>query len=299
MYELPVKTEMSPSNKNECRVIKGNEKKVKKLKVGEVSTNIQKKVFKVKLTNEDTHMITYTDKALENVLGYSSFDSGGCKMAKETRNQCVLVSVINSVAFLLRTDKNVESVVEKLSSHFLDEGIMKKRAKEYPREHPKKLVGVKGSIDRGWYQYDLRNLIRDDCNKILSDVGLKIRFSENLSRTFSKNCKFLEKHGERRNRAYILMGHHGDRKTREMHHKHLQALQFANFPRNLRCNFEALYRNKCLGQLHAVALVFDGDGNGAIADPNPSKDKTFKILKPETYVDCCSGVFGCYEVSLH
>ena len=85
----------------------------------------------------------------------------------------------------------------------------------------------------------------------------------------------------------------------KMHHKHLQALQFANFPRNLRCNFEALYRNKCLGQLHAVALVFDGDGNGAIADPNPSKDKTFKTLKPETYVDCCSGVFGCYEVSLH
>ena len=192
MYELPVKTDMSPSNKNECRVIKGNEKKVKKLKVWEVSTNIQKKVFNVKLTNEDTHMITYTDKALENVLGYSSFDSGGCKMAKETRNQCVLVSVIKSVAFLLRTDKNVESVVEKLSSHFLDEGIMKKRAKKYPKEHPQKI---------GW--------------------------------------------------------------------------------------------------LHAVALVFDGDGNGAIADPNPSKDKTFKTLKPETYVDCCSGVFGCYEVSLH
>ena len=101
-----MKTDMSPSNKNECRVIKGNEKKVKKLKVWEVSTNIQKKVFKVKLTNEDTHMITYTDKALENVLGYSSFDSGGCKMAKETRNQCVLVSVINSVAFLMRSDKN-------------------------------------------------------------------------------------------------------------------------------------------------------------------------------------------------
>ena len=173
---------MSPSNKNECRVIKGNEKKVKKLKVGQLSTSIQKRVFNVSLTNDNTHMITYTDKALENALGYSSFDAGGCKMAKETRNQCVLVSVINSVAFLLRTDKNVESVVEKLSSHFLDEGIMKKRAKEYPKEHLDKLVGVKGSIDRGWYQYDLRNLIRDDCNKILSDVGLKIRFSENLSR---------------------------------------------------------------------------------------------------------------------
>ena len=170
MNELPVKTEMSPSNKNEWRVINGNEKKVKKLKVGELSTNIQKRVFKVKLTNENTHMITYTDKALKNVLGYSSFDSGGCKMAKETRNQCVLVSVINSVAFVLRTDKNVESVVEKLSSHFLDEGIMKKRAKKYPKEHPQKF---------GW--------------------------------------------------------------------------------------------------LHAVALVFDGDGNGAIADPSASKDKIFKL----------------------
>ena len=290
---------MSPKNINKnCGVIKGSEKKVKKWKVGELSTNSQKKVFRVTLTNEMQHTVTYTDKALENPLGYNSFDAGGLKMSKENKNQCVLASVINCVAFLMRSDKNLENIVDKLSSHLLNDEIMQKRAVEYRHEHQDKMIGVKGSIDNGWHQYDLRNLIRDDCNEILSKFNLSVRFSKNLSRVFSKNYKFLKRHSERRNKAYILMGYHGNKSVRDTHRKNLHALQFVNFSYSLRCNFEALY-HKGLGSAHAVALVFDDNGNGAIGDPSSSKDKEFKILKPETYIDCCSGVFGCYEVSLH
>jgi hypothetical protein len=295
----PLNTKMSPKNINKnCRVIKGSEKKVKKLKVAEVFTNFQKKVFQVTLTNETQHTVAYTDKELENTLGYDSFDAGGLKMVKETNNQCVLASVINSVAFLMRSDKNLENIVDKLSSHFLNDEIMKKRAKEYPKEHRDKMIGVKGGVDKGWHQYDLRNIIRADCNEILSKFNVSIRFSKNLSRVLSKNCKFLKSHPDRRNKAYILMGYHGNKSVRDTHRKNLQALQFVNFSYSLRCNFEALY-HKGLGQAHAVALVFDNDGNGAIGDPSSSKSKEFKILKPETYIDCCSGVFGCYEVTLH
>ena len=204
----PLNTKMSPKNINKnCRVIKGSEKKVKKLKVAEVFTNFQKKVFQVTLTNETQHTVAYTDKELENTLGYDSFDAGGLKMVKETNNQCVLASVINSVAFLMRSDKNLENIVDKLSSHFLNDEIMKKRAKEYLKEHRDKVIGVKGGVDKGWHQYDLRNIIRADCNEILSKFNLSIRFSKNLSRVLSKNCKFLKSHPDRRNKAYILMGY--------------------------------------------------------------------------------------------
>jgi hypothetical protein len=290
---------MSPKNKNEnCRVIKGSEKKVKKLKVAQVSNDARKKVFQVSLTNDTRYMVTYTDKELENPLGYNSFDAGGLKMSKQTNNQCVLASVINSVAFLMRSDKNLENIVDKLSSHFLKDEIMEKRAIEYPQEHPNKMIGVKGGVEEGWYQYDLRNIIRNDCNDLLSEFDIRVQFSENLSRVFSKNCKFLKKHPERRNKAYVLMGYHGDKTVRDAHRRNLHALQFVNFPHSLRCNFEALY-HKGLGQVHAVALVFDANGNAAMGDPSNAKSKEFKILKPETYIDCCSGVFGCYEVSLH
>jgi hypothetical protein len=92
---------------------------------------------------------------------------------------------------------------------------MKKRAKEYPKEHRDKMIGVKGGIDKGWHQYDLRNIIRDDCNEMLSKYNVSIRFSKNLSRVFSKNHKFLKSHPDRRNKAYILMGYHGNKSVRD------------------------------------------------------------------------------------
>lgn len=272
---------------------------LRKHKIVGIKCNTKKKEFVVEKKGGKVVTVEYNEQGLKSSkFGCTQFKSPSLSAVKEKKNQCVLASFITSIIMLLSGDDRISEIVNKLKDHLLSDDNMNRRCKEYKKENPLKVPGVEGSPNRGWYQYDLRNLIVSDINMILGQFGYSVSLSKNLSRTFCKNSKFLVKHKDRCNKAYILMGHHVGRAAREKHRHISDQLGLGNFAENVRCNFEAVCTDGTRGSKHGVAILFDDAGNGAMADPDPLK-KEYKTLTLDTYIDSCINIFACFEIFVH
>ena len=271
----------------------------RKQKVTAIECNVKKKQFVVEMKNGNIVTVGYNERPLDcNRLGYTEFNRPSLSAVKEKQNQCVLCSFINCILMLLREDSEVSKIVAGLREQLLDDDRMRRRCAEYREEHSLKTPGVMGSPSDGWYQYDLRNLIIDDVNSVLRRFGYVAKLSANLSRVFSNNSKFLVRHKDRRSKAYLLMGCHVGAAARKKQSVTSRQLALGNFADRVRCNFEGVCRDQTQGSKHAVAILFDEKGNGAMVDPDPLKAQ-YKALTLDTYINSCINVFACYEVFVH
>ena len=274
-------------------------KSFRKQKVVAIECNAKKKQFVVETKRGDIVTVGYNERPLDSTrFGYTEFNRPSLSAAKEKQNQCVLCSIINCILMLLREDSEVSNIVAGLREQLLDDARMRRRCAEYKEEHSLKTPGVMGSPSDGWYPYDLRNLIIDDVNSVLRRFGYVAKLSANLSRVFCSNSKFLVRHKDRCNKAYLLMGYHVGAAARKKHSVTSRQLALGNFADRVRCNFEGVCKDQTRGSKHAVTILFDERGNGAMVDPDPLKAE-YKALTLDTYISSCINVFACYEVFVH